>query len=376
MVKNILTGLVAATLLIQGCATRQPLPEPELIENSVDFRTDWRRGVDGGFGESSERFSIVTENDDLYFVTDRGVVYQLNQETGRRVASMGTDKEVSAGVAKNDNLIFFGTYDAELVAVSLVDRNIAWTKQLTSEVLAEPAYMAHKLAVQTADGWLSLLDSNTGDTLWRVKEDLPALTVRGTSSPVIADGKVIAGFSDGKVKAFGLLNGKEVWSFDVGKAEGRYEIERLTDVDGRLVVDGNVVYATAYNGTVSALNITTGRPLWQRNIPSAVGVAVKNGVLAAVDMDSKVYALNAANGSELWTSMELEGRSLISPVFYREFVAVMDRGGYVHLLNSQTGKLEARKLADKDLPAGSRMVSNDKQLFILTNNEQVTALKY
>ena len=243
-------------------------------------------------------------------------------------------------------------------------------------MLSEGSYAAGKLAIQTADGWLSVLDAETGDTQWRAKEDLPSLTVRGTSAPVIADGKVIAGFASGKLKAYSLQDGNLLWSYEVGKPEGRYEIERLSDIDGRLVVENGVVYAVAYNGTLAALSIESGRPLWQRSIPSSVGVAVRGELLVAVDMTSKVIALNAKNGTEVWENKDLVDRDLITPEFFRDYVAVMDRGGYVHLLDLTTGEVAAHKIADNSVPPGSRMVANDKQLFILTPNSNVTALSY
>jgi outer membrane protein assembly factor BamB len=258
----------------------------------------------------------------------------------------------------------------------LANKSVLWEKSLSSEVLSEAAYAAGKLAVQTADGWLSVLDAETGDILWRAKEDLPSLTVRGTSAPIIVDGKVIAGFASGRLKAFSLQGGNLLWSYEVGKPEGRYEIERLSDIDGRLVVSNGVVYAVAYNGTLVALSLESGRPLWQRSIASSVGVAVKGELLIAVDMTSKVIALNAKNGTEVWENADLVERDLISPEFFRDYVAVMDRAGYVHLLDLNSGEIAVHKVADNKVPPGSRMVANDKQLFILTPNSNVTALSY
>jgi len=377
MFKKLILSVAMFSLFLQGCAlTYPPLPEPEVMINKVDLRTDWRKGVNGGFGESSERFTLVPHGDFLYFTTNKGVVYKLRKSSGSRIASFESDLDVSAGVALNGDTVYLGTYNAELVSISLSEQKVLWKKVLTSEILSEPTYASNKLAVQTADGWLSLLSANTGDTLWRIKEDLPALTVRGTSSPLIQDGKVIAGFSNGKIKAFSLLNGSEQWSYEVRKPTGRYEIERLSDVDGRLVVENGIVYATAYNGTVTAVNLANGRLLWQRSIPSALSVSIKDDVLIAVDLESNVVALNALNGAELWTNDSLKGRDLGSPAFLGEYVAVIDRAGYVHLLNSKNGNVEARKVADLNLPPGSRMVSDGQQLFILTRNEQVTALTY
>ncbi len=376
MSKSLFVALLFSVVLV-GCSNSRPdLPELPRLENKVNLKTAWRTGVDGNFGESSERFNLIAENDSLFFVTDKGSVYELDQKSGKKINYMTTEFAPSAGVARQGDTLYFGTYDGQFVAVSMATKSVLWTTELSSEMLSEAAYAAGKLAVQTADGWLNLLDASTGEILWRVKEDLPSLTVRGTSAPVIAEGKVLAGFADGKLTAFSLQNGQSLWSYEVGKPEGRYEIERLSDLDGRLVVQNGIVYAVAYNGTLAALSIQTGRPLWQRNIASSVGVSVQNELLAVVDMKSNVLLLNARNGSEIWQNDRLVERDLISPEFYRDYVSVIDREGYVHLLDLTTGDIAAQKLADDDVSPGSRLVASGNKLFILTPDENVTALSY
>lgn len=377
MSKSLLISVTLAVLMLQGCSTSRPaLPDPSPIKSEVNLDDTWRTGVDGNFGESSERYNLVAQDGSLFFVTDEGSVYQLAQKDGDKITRIETDYKPSSGVTRVGDSVYFGTYNAQLVSVSLQNKKVNWTKTLSSELLSEPAYADGKLAVQTGDGWLTLMDAKTGDTLWRSKEDLPALTVRGTSAPVIVGDKVIAGFADGQVKAYDIKTGQSVWGYAVGKPEGRYEIERLADVDGRLVVKDGVVYSAAYNGTVTALSLDSGRPIWQRKIPSDVGVAIQNGLLVVVSQNSTVYGLNASNGSEVWKNTTLVDRDLISPEFFRDYVAVMDRGGYVHLLDLKTGKVIARDMANDDVAPGSRMVSADKQLFILTPDSDVTALSY
>ncbi|MCC4275005.1 outer membrane protein assembly factor BamB [Marinomonas communis] len=375
MWKPIIAAAVLSSVLLQGCSTRQ-LPPPSGVSQAVYFDANWRTKVNGDSGEQTETYNIVPQGDTLTLVTNRGAVYELLQSNGLQVKHIDTQMKPSAGVSRDGDRVFFGTYDGELVAVSLADESVLWRKTLTSEILSETGNGEGRVAALTGDGWLTVMDASTGETLWRDKEDLPALTVRGTTAPVIVDGKVIAGFASGKVKAYNLQTGDQIWEYAVGKPEGRYEIERLTDVSGRFVIANNMLYSVAYNGTVTALAMQTGRPVWQRNISSAVGVAVQGNELAVIDQDNVVYSLNARNGSTLWQNDTLQGRDLASPVFYKDYVAVLDRGGWIHLMNRETGVTEAWTLADSRRPAGSRMVSNDEQLFILTPTANVTALHY
>lgn len=370
-----IAAAVVSAALLQGCSTRL-LPPPAGVDQQVYFDAHWRTKVNGDAGERTESYNLVAQDDSLALVTNRGDVYELEQSSGGQLVHVKTDYRPSAGVSRDGDAVFFGTYDGELVAVSLAEKEVLWSKSLTSEILSETGNGQGRVAVLTGDGWLTVMDAATGNTLWRDKEDLPALTVRGTTAPVIIDGKVIAGFATGKVKAYNLQTGDQIWEYAVGKPEGRYEIERLTDISDRFAVANGLIYSVAYNGTVTALAQQTGRPVWQRNISSAVSVSVKGNELAVIDQNNVVYSLNARNGSTLWENDSLKDRDLASPVFYKDYVAVLDRGGWIYLLNRTTGAVEAWTLADSKRPAGSRMVSNDEQLFILTPTANVTALHY
>lgn len=374
MSKSLLAGVLSAFLLLQGCSTALPKPPP--IDSEVELQTAWRIGVDAKYGKPGARLNLLAEEGDLFFVTDKGTVYQVMQENGRKKTFVYSHYEPSTGVTRNGDTLYYGTYDAKVVAVSLSEEKVLWDKALSSEILSEAAYGAGKLAVQTADGWLSVLDASNGDMLWRVKEDLPALTIRGTSVPVIEEGKVIVGFANGQLKTYDLNSGDLLWSYEVGKPEGRYEIERLSDVDGRVAVKDGIVYAAAYNGTLAALSLANGRPIWQRSVSSSVGVAVQGDVLTVVDVDSKVLAFNAKNGSELWSNASLVDRDLLVPAFVKDFVAVLDRAGYIHLLDLVTGEVKGRRIVDAEVPYGGRMVSNGEQLFVITAKANITALSY
>ncbi len=377
MRKSLLSGVILILLMLQGCSTsRFVLSALPPIKNAVNLDAVWRTGVDVNFSESGESYNLVAQDGSLFFVTDRGSVYQLEQKNGVKIERIKTDYKPSSGLTRVGDSVYFGTYGAQLVSVSLKNKKVNWVKTVSSEVLSEPGYGSGRLAVQTGDGWLIVMDSQTGNILWRAKKDLPTLTMHGTSAPVIVDGKVIVGFSDGRVNVYDLQTGEERWSYAVGKPEGRCEVERLDDVDGRLLVRDGTVYAVAHNGTLTALSLQTGRPFWKRNIPSNVGVAVRNNLLVIVSQDNTVYGLDVKNGLEIWKNSTFLSRDLVSPEFFRYYVAVMDRGSHVYLLDLKTGKEKARNMLVDDVIFKSQMVASGNQLFILMPGSGVTALSY
>lgn len=81
------------------------------------------------------------------------------------------------------------------------------------------------------------------DLWWRVPAGAP---IEG--SPVVVDGRVIVGSSDGKLHAFDALTGKALWTFAV---QG--------PITGTPAVAGGVVYLVSDAGELFAIDATTGK---------------------------------------------------------------------------------------------------------------------
>ena len=128
------------------------------------------------------------------------------------------------------------------------------------------------------------------------------------SEPVAADGRVYTVDTEGRVRAFNIQNGQEIWSHQV-RGEGSPS-EAL--FGGGVTYDGGRVYATNGAGDIAALDAATGNQVWMvkpggplRGAPTVAGDTVY-----VLSQDSQLYALNAQNGETRWSgagSFELAG---------------------------------------------------------------------
>ena len=98
-------------------------------------------------------------------------------------------------------------------------------------MLSVPKSALGVVVVHTVDGTLTGLDGRTGERIWATQRTVPELSLRGSSSPVISGGSVIAGFADGKLISLDILSGRARWEANAGVPSGRSALERLTDVD-------------------------------------------------------------------------------------------------------------------------------------------------
>lgn len=80
-------------------------------------------------------------------------------------------------------------------------------------------YADGKVVFNTLDGYLIALDAKTGAVDWEVKHAYPDQGETATNAPLIAADKVITGFGGdefaarGRMEAFDLATGKEVWKY-------------------------------------------------------------------------------------------------------------------------------------------------------------------
>jgi outer membrane protein assembly factor BamB len=169
------------------------------------------------------------------------------------------------------------------------------------------------------------------------------LSLRGTGTPlIIGDDGVLVGTASGKLLALGLQDGKPVWEAVIATPRGRTELERIADVDADLALVGAVVYASSYQGVLSAISLGGGQILWNRDIASSTGIVADREQIYVSASDGTVWALSRSNGATMWRQPALQYRRLSAPVQQGNYLIVGDYEGYLHWLHKEDGRLVAR----------------------------------
>ena len=131
---------------------------------------------------------------------------------------------------------------------------------------------------------------------------------RLVAEPVVADGRVYTIDTLGRVRAFNIETGAELWMHQVRSEASPSEAL----FGGGVTFDSGRVYATNGAGDVAALDAATGAQVWmvKPGGPLRGAPTVANDTVYALSQDSQLYALNAQNGETRWTgagSFELAG---------------------------------------------------------------------
>jgi outer membrane protein assembly factor BamB len=215
-------------------------------------------------------------------------------------------------------------------------------------VVASPFISGNLVIARTADGRLYGFDSATGERRWVYDQgSVPLLSLRGEGPLLVANGVVFFGSDDGKLVALRLDTGDKLWEQRLASGEGRTEIDRLSDADGGILLDGSTLFGAAYHGNLVAVDGPSGRPLWGRPFSTFTSLDISNNALFGVDADSQVWAFDKNGGADMWKNDKLKYRWLTGPAVQGDYVVVGDLEGYVHWLQTGDGALAARERLSK-----------------------------
>lgn len=378
--------IVAAVLVVAlgGCSTikgwfeldddEDPTQPFELqdLEASVTSKKLWSTGVGNGQGDGLYKLQPVIRGDMIYAASAEGEIKALNRLTGKTQWDIELDTDISGGVGVYENSLFLGGSDGSVLKLDAATGAQQWSARVTGEVLAAPQGDGRVVVAQTYDGKLSGFDFETGNKLWTYDSNVPVLTIRGTSTPILRDGVVYAGFANGRVLALDAATGATEWEVRVAISQGRSEIERIVDVDGTMEIAGGELYAASYQGRVVAIDVAGGRKLWQQNVSSFSGVSQGFGNVYVTDEDGTVSAYLRNGSSVRWQQTALGYRELSRPTPVTSYVAVADYQGYVHLLSQVDGEIVGRFKVDGD-GARADMLSDGNVLYVFGNSGKLVA---
>ena len=319
----------------------------ELIEisKSVSIDSEWNKkiGSDNNFGRLVPAFS----NDTIIHISSNGYLVAIDSDSGLVLWTIQTEDLVSGAVTVGFKKIFYGTLDGDLVALDFKDGAEIWRSQVSSEILSPPVTNGSIVAAQTSDGKITGFNIKNGEQKWVHQNTIPKLTLRGTATPILAKGFIFTGFANGKVSMIYPDSGAIRLEIPVTINEGKSELERVIDIDGKSVVSNDLLVSASYQGNITAIDLKQGQISWQEKISSVHDLVSVRSRVIAIDEKDSIKGFGLSTGAILWQQDGLKLRGVSSPAALGGNFAIGDSEGYVHILDSKNGSFIGRKKVSK-----------------------------
>tara|TARA_B100001142_G_scaffold182355_1_gene181906 strand:- start:28 stop:1173 length:1146 start_codon:yes stop_codon:yes gene_type:complete len=350
MKNNIFLGIIL--ILISSCSTLafwQDDAEGEVIEpvalqsfkNEYPVSIEWKKSFKGKNSLASFRPSFYSGN--MLVADPEGNIFSINPRTGKENWKINLDRELAAGVASGFGKLIVSDLNGFVVAIDSETQETIWEKNIGGEVLSNALVSASLVLVKNSVGELVALSALSGEQKWSFRSQLPALTVRGTGESIIDNGIVFSTFDNGRLGAFQLETGFFLWDAPISFVEGSSELENLIDADSAPVIAKQLIFATNYQGNLTAFDIAQKRPVWNSKASSFYSPIVANNMIMVIQDDGSILSFSLANLSPSWTSEEYLRRELSSGAAYKNLLLIGDLDGYVHVINPMTGITVGRK---------------------------------
>jgi len=190
-----------------------------------------------------------------------------------------------------------------------------WHREYWGEIIApeaEPIVAEGLVFFGTLKGILHALESDSGQEKWQADLGSPI-----HHSPAYCGGSVVAATMSprGEVVALEASSGKVLWRFRPARRGG---------FAASPAVYRGAVYLGDRGGGFCALDLATGRPIWQIDLgaPILQSASVRAGKVAVAAEDLVPRLVSAADGKELWQGRQMIGATVRGyyPVFWRDLV--------------------------------------------------------
>jgi outer membrane protein assembly factor BamB len=275
----------------------------------------------------------------LYLLASDGYLHVLNARNGAEQWRVSIGGELTSnGLALGRGLLYLAFDGHYLAALDAHTGQMRWRFDTVGSVRGVPFVIGRDVLVSSGANSLFCLDALTGEEYWAFhSEDALAQFWPTRSMPVVANNTAyVALGASTEFNALNLRTGRKMWEVNLH--------ERMTG--GPLLdVALGVVYVVTWSGKVVALDMRSGALRWQYQMASgsqaSPALDQQAGVLYTGDYSGDLYALDAATGQARWhipVGSSLNTAPLVLQTLRQTWLALAAQDGQLQLLDAHSGQ--------------------------------------
>ena len=194
-----------------------------------------------------------------------------------------------------------GTPFGKLYTLDTSSGTLLWEKDGFLPLVAGATITDNNIGyISNIDNTLIAFDVTTGKKLWRHVGFRENSALFGGASPAYVDGLILMGYSNGEFYAIRDNDGFTLWSEGLKSVMNKEGLNTIPHIRALAVVDQNAVFTTSHAGRALALDITTGRPIWDKNIGSKGTPWLAGNMLYMTTIEGSIIAVHNRNGLVKW----------------------------------------------------------------------------
>lgn len=289
---------------------------------ALDLKTGreiWRLPLESG--QNSIWSSPAISSGRIYIGSRDNNLYCLNLDNGNLVWSFPTGDDVDSSPVAVGERVFFSSNDGYLYCLNAVDGTLIWRVLISltrADEFSSPAVVDNVVFASSSTGRFYAVSASNGDILWTFEAG-------GSSAPVVSDGKVF------------FASGLDVYSLDAATGLSLWNATlNFPNFRSAPAISNNMLFVAAGFGRLYAFDVTTGLEVWSFDIGADVwsspSVADGKVFIGSAAGNGRIYCFNETTGNQIWNHPTIE-RSVAGPVISDGIVIVgsgsFARGGII-----------------------------------------------
>lgn len=266
----------------------------------------WRSSVGTGSGYRRRLTAPpLVAGGTVYAMDAYGRVTALDAANGRRRWDADTrprrdrDGALGGGIAFEGGRLYAVTGLAEAMAIDPADGAIGWRVALPAPARGSPTVAGGRVLVPTVENQLVALSVEDGRRLWTYRAQPTTTMSLGLPAPAVEGELVVAGFGSGELAAIRATDGRPAWSETLSSARGG-GLADIAAITAMPVIDRGRVFAAGLGGLTVALDLRSGRRLWEREVTAVETPWSAGDALFLVSTGGELACLGREDGRVRW----------------------------------------------------------------------------
>jgi outer membrane protein assembly factor BamB len=317
-----------------------------------------------------------------------GLVTSFDVTSGKRIWEFDTTPEdsrstnIGGGVSINAGTVYVSTGRAELLALNAATGEVTWRVALAEPARSAPTVADGRVFIAMLGNVIAAFAVADGKRIWSYTGTDSVTSMLGMPAPAYADGILVAGTNSGELVALRAATGAALWNDNLASARGRLAATGVSAIHGMPVIQNGRVYAISMGGLMLALDLRSGRRLWEREAPGQDMPWVVGEWLFVLSAESQLAAVNREDGSVAWLTqlprfenVEKKRNPIFwsGPILAGERLIVVSGSGIAQALSPYTGEI----IGEQELsgPASVAPVVAQGTVFVITDSARLVALR-
>ena len=320
---------------------------------------------------------ILLDNNQLFYFDSKGTIIKFDDNSN----VVWKQNYYSKQDKKLQPILFFGKSGEDLfVADSIanyyvINKNtgkLKWKKKHSSSFNSQIKTFEDKVLVIDMENRLRCFSLETGDLIWSVKTQQSLLRSQKKQSLILNNDKVYFSNSIGDVTAVNISSGKIIWQTPTQSNVSFGNTYFLKSSD--IVSDKNSIFVSNNNNQFLSIDLLSGTINWKQNFSSELRPAIISDYLVTISDSGLLIIMNKETGqiiriNDLFKNINQKRKKKYQPVGFlvsKFYIYVSTNNGRILVVNFKEGKIE--KMLKLDNSKLQRPVYFNKSLYIAKDN--------